>query len=114
MFRRRRRTTIESGLDCHPEPPLAVRELFLGLSARTNFIVERPMAAELRWDDAEDIGIALADKFPDMNPLDVRFTDLHRYVTELPTFIDDPKLSNEGKLEAIQMAWHEEYQDRTQ
>ena len=49
---------------------------------------------------------------PDVNPLEVRFTDLHRYVTELPTFVDDPKMSNEGKLEAIQMAWYEEYQDR--
>ena len=41
-------------------------------------------------------------------------TDLHRYVTELPDFAGDPKASNEGKLEAIQMAWHEEFQDRTQ
>lgn len=70
------------------------------------------MAEELRWDDAEDLGLALADKFPDTNPLEVRFTDLHRYVTELPTFADDPKQSNEGKLEAIQMAWYEEYNDR--
>lgn len=70
------------------------------------------MAAELHWGDAEDIGIALADKYSDVNPLEVRFTDLHRYVTELPTFVDDPKMSNESKLEAIQMAWHEEYQDR--
>ena len=72
------------------------------------------MAAELRWDDAEDIGIALAEKYPDVDPLTVRYTDLHRFVTELPTFVDDPKASNEGKLEAIQMAWHEEYQDRNQ
>ena len=70
------------------------------------------MAAELRWDDAEDFGIALTDKYPDLNPLEVRFTDLHRYVTELPTFVDDAKASTEGKLEAIQMAWYEEYQDR--
>src|ERR1039457_1014110 len=62
------------------------------------------MAAELRWDDAEDIGIALSDKFPEVNPLEVRFTDLHRYVTELPTFVDDAKTSNEGKLQAIWMA----------
>jgi FeS assembly protein IscX len=41
----------------------------------------------------------------------VRFTDLHRYVTELPTFVGDPKSSNEGKLEAIQMAWYEEFKD---
>jgi FeS assembly protein IscX len=69
------------------------------------------MAAELRWDDAEDLGIALADKYPDLNPLEVRFTDLHRYVTELEGFADDPAKSNEPKLEAIQMAWHEEYED---
>jgi FeS assembly protein IscX len=45
--------------------------------------------------------------------MEVRFTDLHRYITELPTFVDDPKGSNEAKLEAIQMAWHEEWEDRT-
>jgi FeS assembly protein IscX len=67
---------------------------------------------ELTWDNAEDIGILLAEKHPDVDPLTVRFTDLHRYVTELPDFKDDPKKSNEGKLEAIQMAWHEEFQDR--
>jgi len=77
-----------------------------------NWPREEFMAAELTWDDAEDIGIALADKFPEVNPLEVRFTDLHRYITEMPTFVDDPKMSNEGKLEAIQMAWYEEYQDR--
>jgi FeS assembly protein IscX len=70
------------------------------------------MADQLRWDDAEDIAIALTDKFPDQNPLEVRFTDLHRYVTELPIFVDDPKASNEGKLEAIQMAWLEEHNER--
>jgi FeS assembly protein IscX len=67
---------------------------------------------ELTWDNAEDIGILLAEKHPDVDPLTVRFTDLHRYVIELPEFKDDPKKSNEGKLEAIQMAWHEEFQDR--
>lgn len=70
------------------------------------------MTTDLRWDDAEDLGLLLADKFPDQNPLEVRFTDLHRMVTQLPTFVDDPKASNEGKLEAIQMAWYEEFQDR--
>ncbi len=70
------------------------------------------MADELRWDDSEEIGFALADKFPDVNPLEVRFTDLHRWVTQLPAFVDDPGASTEGKLEAIQMAWYEEYQDR--
>ena len=69
------------------------------------------MPTDLHWDDAEDLGLMLADKFPDQNPLEVRFTDLHRMITELPTFVDDPAKSSEGKLEAIQMAWHEEYQE---
>ena len=72
------------------------------------------MPIELTWDDAEDIGILLQEKFPDVDPLTVRFTDLHRYVTELPGFSGDPKASNEGKLEAIQMAWLEEYEDANQ
>jgi len=70
------------------------------------------MPQALTWDNAEDIAIELADKFPDQNPIEARFTDLHRYVTELANFSDDPKASNESKLEAIQMAWYEEYQDR--
>jgi len=69
------------------------------------------MAAQLTWSDTEEIGIQLQEKFPDTDPLTVRFTDLHRYVTELPTFSDDPQKSNESKLEAIQMAWYEEYKD---
>ena len=63
----------------------------------------------LKWGDAEEIGIRLAEQFADRDPLGVRFTDLHRFVTELPDFDDDPKASSEGKLEAIQMAWLEEY-----
>jgi FeS assembly protein IscX len=66
----------------------------------------------MKWTDAEDIAIALSEKFPDTDPLAVRFTDLHRWVTELAEFDDDPKGSNEGILEAIQMKWHEEHEDR--
>jgi FeS assembly protein IscX len=69
------------------------------------------MNPEITWNDAEEIGIRLHEKHPDTDPLTVRFTDLHRYVTELEGFSDDPTKSNESKLEAIQMAWHEEYQD---
>ena len=65
----------------------------------------------LTWDDAEGIALALAEKFPGFDPLTVRFTDLHRWITELADFRDDPAASSEGKLEAIQMAWHEEYRD---
>ena len=66
----------------------------------------------LMWRDAEDIGIALSEKFPDTDPLTVRFTDLHRWVTELSDFADDPKSSNESTLEKIQMAWLDEYRSR--
>ena len=66
------------------------------------------------WDDVEEIGIRLADKYPDFDPLAVRFTDLHKWVTGLEGFIGDPKASNEAKLEAIQMAWLEEYKERQQ
>jgi FeS assembly protein IscX len=72
------------------------------------------MAKKLTWDDAADIGILLSESHPELDPLAVRFTDLHRYVTELPDFVGDAKASNEGKLEAIQMAWHDEVLDRTQ
>jgi FeS assembly protein IscX len=69
------------------------------------------MARELTWSDAEEIGIQLQEKFPDLDPLTVRFTDLHAYVTGLEGFADDPAKSNEPRLEAIQMAWHAEYTD---
>jgi len=70
------------------------------------------MATQFSWESAEDLGLMLADKFPEQNPLEVRFTDLHKMVTDLPGFADDPQESSEGKLEAIQMAWYEEWQDR--
>lgn len=63
---------------------------------------------KISWTDIEEIGIQLAEKYPDIDPLSVRFTDLHKWVTELPDFEDDPKKSNEKILEAIQMAWLEE------
>ncbi len=69
------------------------------------------MAQEITWNDAEEIGIQLQEKFPDIDPLTVRFTDLHKKVVELEGFSDDPAKSNESKLEAIQMAWYEEYKD---
>lgn len=69
------------------------------------------MPREILWTDSEEIGIQLQEKFPDVDPLTVRFTDLHRFVTELEGFADDPTKSNESRLEAIQMAWLEEFKD---
>jgi FeS assembly protein IscX len=69
------------------------------------------MPREIHWTDAEEIGIQLQEKFPDVDPLTVRFTDLHARVVALEGFADDPLKSNESRLEAIQMAWHEEFLD---
>lgn len=66
----------------------------------------------MKWTDADEIGIALAEKYPDDDPLTVRFTDLRDRVLALDGFADDPKRSNEPKLEAIQMAWYEEVKGR--
>jgi FeS assembly protein IscX len=66
----------------------------------------------MTWKDAEDIALALMERYPDIDPLTVRFADLHRWVVELSGFADDSKGSSESILEAIQMKWYEEYRDR--
>lgn len=66
---------------------------------------------KLTWDQPDDIALALAEKFPDLDPTHIRYTDLHKWITELADFSDNPTASTEGKLEAIQMAWLDEYQD---
>jgi len=65
----------------------------------------------ITWSDVREIAIRLSEAHPEVDPLTVRFTDLHRFVTELKDFDDDPKASSEGKLESIQMAWLEEFRD---
>ena len=62
----------------------------------------------MKWTDSRDIAIALAAAHPDVDPSRVLFTDLRRWVLELPGFDDDPKHSGEKILEAIQMAWIDE------
>lgn len=62
----------------------------------------------MKWNDTNDIAIALSETLPDVNPLQVRFTDLHKWVVALPGFDDAPERSNEKILEAIQSAWIEE------
>jgi len=69
------------------------------------------MPHQIHWTDTEEIGIQLQEKFPDVDPLTVRFTDLRQFVIDLDGFADDPLKSNESRLEAIQMAWHEEWKD---
>ncbi|MCP4592100.1 MAG: Fe-S cluster assembly protein IscX [bacterium] len=69
------------------------------------------MSRKLTWLDTEDLGILLHEQRPGVDPLTVRFTDLREWVCALEDFDDKPQASNEAKLEAIQMAWHEEFED---
>ncbi len=62
----------------------------------------------MRWTDIHDIAIELADKHADVDVVNLRFTDLHKWVCALDGFKDDPNNSNEKILEAIQMAWLDE------
>lgn len=62
----------------------------------------------MKWTDTLEIAIALCDKFPDVDPTAIRFTDLHNWVVELDGFDDDAKRGGEKVLEAIQAAWIEE------
>jgi FeS assembly protein IscX len=65
----------------------------------------------MTWSDHEDIAEALMEAHSGVDPLGVRFTDLRKWIGELAEFEDDPHASNEAKLEAIQMAWYELWQD---
>ncbi len=62
----------------------------------------------MKWTDVYDIAIALEESRPEADNVNLRFTDLHRWVIELPGFDDDPERSSEKILEAIQMAWIDE------
>lgn len=63
----------------------------------------------LTWQDSWEIAQALSDHYPTTDPKSVRFTDLHRWICQLEGFEDDPQRSNEKILEAILLAWLEEY-----
>jgi FeS assembly protein IscX len=65
----------------------------------------------LSWHDAREIGERLFERYDTLNPLTVRFTDLHKWVLDLEDFDGNPTESSEKLLEAIQMAWYEEWQD---
>ncbi len=65
----------------------------------------------LNWHDTQLIGELLFEKYDTLNPLTVRFTDLHKWILDLEDFAGKPEESNEKILEAIQMAWYEEWQD---
>jgi molecular chaperone DnaK len=65
----------------------------------------------MTWTDCREIGEALFERYDTLNPLTVRFTDLHKWVLDLEDFDGEPQQSNERVLEAIQMAWFDEWRD---
>ena len=68
----------------------------------------------LKWDQAPEIAEVLTENHPGINPLQVRFTDLRQWVVDLDEFDDDSAGSSEAKLEAIQMAWNEIYEENNE
>jgi FeS assembly protein IscX len=62
----------------------------------------------MKWTDVREIAIELAEAHPEIDPLTLRFTDLHNWVIELEDFDDDHNHGGEKVLEAIQMAWIDE------
>ena len=65
----------------------------------------------MNWNEHYEIGYQLYEHHPEIDPLTVRFTEMHKWILDLPGFSGDPKASNEKILEAIQMAWLEEWKD---
>ena len=64
---------------------------------------------KLKWTDVDAIAEILYDRFSDLDPLSIRFTDLHQWIMEIEQFDDDPERAGERVLEAVQMAWYEEW-----
>jgi FeS assembly protein IscX len=65
----------------------------------------------MTWTDYREIGEMLFERYDSLNPLTVRFTDMHKWILDLEGFEGDPSKSNEKILEAIQMIWYEEWKD---
>lgn len=62
----------------------------------------------LKWTDSLDIAIELFEQYPDVDPAQIRFTDLREWILALDHFDDDPNHCSERVLEAVQMCWIEE------
>ena len=65
----------------------------------------------LNWTDSSALGELLFERYDTLDPLTVRYTDLHKWVMDLEGFEGPPAGSSEKILEAIQMAWYEEWKD---
>lgn len=63
---------------------------------------------QLYWDSSYEIVLQLMETYPEVDLNGVGIDQLYRWITEFPNFGDDPKLANEGILQAILREWYEE------
>ena len=79
---------------------------------RYNFglIIHKIFGRKMLWTDTLEIAEKLFDTHPDTDPQTIRFTDLRQWVLDLDGFDDDPNKCGERILEAIQLAWIDEYE----
>jgi FeS assembly protein IscX len=91
-----------------PEPTPAVAATPAPIDTPAPFAIRWGMPQKLTWKDTDEIAYSLIDTHPDQDPLKLSLPKLHKLVTELEDFGDDPEKSNESILESIQMAWYEE------
>ena len=64
----------------------------------------------MNWTDTQEIAEKLYDNNPDIDPKTIRFTDLLQWILNLDDFDGDPDKCGERILEAVQLAWIEEYE----
>jgi FeS assembly protein IscX len=63
------------------------------------------------WRDVDELALDLVEQHPYVDPLSLDLGEIRQLVIALPTFDDDPKAVDDRGLEAIQMAWYDEYED---
>jgi FeS assembly protein IscX len=102
--------TGESVPPPRPEKPIGVPHEATSAKVDTSapFSISWGMPQKLTWKDTDEIAYSLLDNNPDVDPLKLSFPKLHKLITELEDFGDDPEKSSESILESIQMAWYEE------
>ena len=65
--------------------------------------------AKVTWEDTKQIGLELADRYPEMDPVPVSPEELRRMVTELEGFEDDPTAGDAVTLSVIRQRWLEAF-----
>ena len=62
----------------------------------------------LYWDASYEIVLTLMEAYPDIDLDSVGLEQLNHMIIELPNFMDEPALVNDGILNDILREWYEE------